>query len=261
MIGENEEIQEVSEDGSERASYERSLLGFPYFDLAEGVRIAHAMSENVGGGDCSDDQLGPWLKLSPKSSGYRSRISAARMFGLIEPGVEKDHRLSELGLKVLDDVRQRAGKAEAFLNVPLFKRVFEQWRGQQLPPPAALERAMAGMGVAAKLTPRARQVLERSATEAGYFEQGRDRLVQPGIKDNPGAGEKKKDDPPGGGGHGGGGGGSDEIDPIIMGLLRRLPKAGAEWPESQRTIWLDLLKGSFKLIYTDPSSKPPETKK
>lgn len=251
MAGDDQTIGVDAQEVSQRASYERSLVGFPYFDLGEAVRIAKAISDNVAGGDCSDDQLGPWLKLSPKSSGYRSRISAARMFGLLEPGVAKDHRLSELGIRVLDQAQGRAAKAEAFLRVPLFKRVFEQCKGLQLPPPAALERAMAQMGVADKLTARARQVMERSAAEGGYFEHGRDRLVPPGIKDGEAGGQKKKkkDD----GGSGGGGGGDDDqphkLDPIIEGLLKRLPKAGDVWPEAERGVWLDLLKGSFTLIY------------
>ena len=51
-------------------------------------------------------------------------------------------------------------------------------------------------------------------------------------------------------GNGDGGDGAD-IDPIIRGLLARLPKSGYVWPEAQRDLWLDLLKGSFKLIYKD----------
>lgn len=52
---------------------------------------------------------------------------------------------------------------------------------------------------------------------------------------------------------GGGGGGSEppRIDPIIQGLLSRLPKSGEVWPEPERKLWLDLLAVSFKLIYKD----------
>ena len=58
------------------------------------------------------------------------------------------------------------------------------------------------------------------------------------------------------GGHDGGGGKiPPEIDPIIVGLLARLPKTGAVWPESERTLWLELLKGSFKLIYKDDDKR------
>jgi hypothetical protein len=50
---------------------------------------------------------------------------------------------------------------------------------------------------------------------------------------------------------GGGGGGGAVIDPIIQGLLARLPKSGDVWPEEQRKLWLQLLEGSFRLIYKD----------
>jgi|HubBroStandDraft_6_1064221.scaffolds.fasta_scaffold207254_3 hypothetical protein len=36
------------------------------------------------------------------------------------------------------------------------------------------------------------------------------------------------------------------------------PKFGEVWPEADRKLWLDLLEGSFKLIYKDkPSTMPP----
>ena len=58
-----------------------------------------------------------------------------------------------------------------------------------------------------------------------------------------------------GSGHGGGSGGgrppAPDFDPIIQGLLSRLPKSGDVWPEAERKIWLQLLEGSFKLIYKD----------
>ncbi len=65
------------------------------------------------------------------------------------------------------------------------------------------------------------------------------------------------------GGGGEGGGGSDDlppdVDPIIEGFLKRLPKLGDVWPETERKLWLQLLEGSFKLIYKDQAAglKPP----
>lgn len=44
---------------------------------------------------------------------------------------------------------------------------------------------------------------------------------------------------------------ASEIDPIIQGLLARLPKSGEVWPDVDRKLWLQLLEGSFKLIYKD----------
>ena len=34
-------------------------------------------------------------------------------------------------------------------------------------------------------------------------------------------------------------------------VLSRLPKSGDVWPETDRKLWLQLLEGSFKLIYKE----------
>jgi hypothetical protein len=48
-----------------------------------------------------------------------------------------------------------------------------------------------------------------------------------------------------------------DVDPIIAGLLKRLPKSGDVWPEGERKLWLQLLEGSFKLIYKDAPDESP----
>jgi hypothetical protein len=48
--------------------------------------------------------------------------------------------------------------------------------------------------------------------------------------------------------------GSEEemkVDPIVQGLLARLPKSGSTWPQGERQLWLNLLGESFKLIYRE----------
>jgi hypothetical protein len=44
-----------------------------------------------------------------------------------------------------------------------------------------------------------------------------------------------------------------------MGLLSRLPKTGDVWPETDRKLWLQLLEGSFKLIYRDKKDEGRES--
>jgi hypothetical protein len=56
------------------------------------------------------------------------------------------------------------------------------------------------------------------------------------------------------------GGGPAKIDPVIQGLLARLPKFGDVWPEGERKLWLQLPEGSFKLIYKDKEA-PTESAK
>lgn len=118
------------------------------------------------------------------------------------------------------------------------------------------------LGVAEKQKDRARLVFERSAEQAGFFEHGRDRLVMPGLRSGSETTKTNEHRPGGGGGggnNGGDGGGAitPDVDPIITGLLARLPKAGAVWPEAERDLWLQLLKGSFQLIYKDKPTDNP----
>jgi hypothetical protein len=95
---------------------------------------------------------------------------------------------------------------------------------------------------------RARQTFQKSAQYAGFIDQASGRFIKPGnlgvVED-----QSNKSDV----GQLGGGGGDEPpaIDPIISGLLKRLPKSGDVWPEEQRKLWLQLLEGSFRLIYKD----------
>lgn len=41
------------------------------------------------------------------------------------------------------------------------------------------------------------------------------------------------------------------LDPIIEGLLDRLPEYGSVWPKSKREAWLNILRQSFDLLYED----------
>jgi len=239
----------------EEEGRQRSTISFPYEDLSSAVEMAQAIHNNVGLGDCEDDQLASWTNQSPKSSGYRTQLSAARMFGVIE-STSGRHRLSELGRVVVDPQRTRDGRVRAFMNVPLYSTVFEKYRGGVLPPTAAFERDIQMLGVAEKMKDRARRVLERSAEQAGFFEQGRNRLVRPGVAvrdDAPVApppdiqiGDASQDGNKKGGG---GGGGFGDHDPLIIGLFQKLPAPEEEWPSAARLKWLQTAANIFDLLY------------
>ena len=55
--------------------------------------------------------------------------------------------LTPLGLKMVDPTQQKAAKVEAFLNVPLYSKLYETYKGNTLPPPAGFENEMAKLGV------------------------------------------------------------------------------------------------------------------
>ena len=239
-----------SESGQPGSKRERSSIGFPYLTLDEAVDVANAIHRNVGTGNCSDDQLAPWLSLSQKSSGYRLRISAAKMFALIQGVSSGTHKLTDLGRRAVDPAQEQTAKAEAFLEVPLFSAVFEKFRGNALPPSAALELELNRLGVAQKQTSKARSSFERSAQSAGYFHEGRDRLVKPGFtgtKVEPAqqpTGQGDMTDPSGVGKSG-----SGTRHPFIEGLLQTLPPAEKPWEVEGRVAWLKAAAVCFDLLY------------
>jgi hypothetical protein len=237
------------ESGSER---ERSTIGFTYTDLDAAVDLVRGV-HNAGGTACDYDQLAAELKMEAKGGGFRLRVSGAQMFGRIS--------LTDLGRQLLDSPQERAARVSAFLTVPLYAKVYEQFKGSPLPPQAGLERAIESMGVGAKVKDKARQVLLRSAKQAGFFDAAPDRLVKPAMRQ-----EAVADKPPGaldgadqpgvnraGGSTGGGGGGRDH--PLIQGLLMTLPAPGSDWSADERVNWLTMASSIFTMIYKGGQSK------
>ena len=224
----------------------QSDIDFPYADLESAVEMVSALHSHAGS-SCEDAELAAWLNQTAASGTYRSRRSAARMFGLIEINQGRVS-LTQLGREAVEG---RQARAEAFLRPELFRVMYEQYRGQTLPPLPAIERHMAQLGVSPKQTDRARQVFQKSAQYAGYIDPTTTRFIRPGNRPDSERPQPPQDNKGGGGTGGGEGDGEKELDPIIRGLLGRLPKPGDVWPEAERKLWLDLLAGSFKLIYKD----------
>jgi hypothetical protein len=227
---------------------QRSKIAFPYMDLNSAVDLANAIHGHVGLGECDDDQLAAWAKQSAKASTFRVQVYTARTFGILE-GDGGKHKLAEFGRMIVDPNQAVEGRARAFLAVPLYKAVFEKYKGGVLPPAAALERDFIALGVAEKQKERARKVLERSADQAGFFEHGKNRLVMPGIAPGQPAREDQKAD------SGNGGNGSGQTPPtpprhpFIEGLLRTLPEPETDWPAVARVKWLQTAANIFDLIY------------
>jgi hypothetical protein len=229
---------------------ERSGIEFPYSDLENAIEIARTLRDRAGT-SCEPAQLAGWLGHSVTGGTFRSRLSAARIFGLVETRPGKI-ALTARGRDILEPTKARAARVSAFLSVPLYSALFEKYNGYTLPPVAAIERQAVEAGVPPKQSGRARQVFMKSAAQANFVDPNSGRLIKPsveGVVEQPPAKEESKPKQSGGGG--GDGGGGDQLDPIVVGLLARLPRPGAVWPEAARATWLDLLKGSFKLIYLD----------
>lgn len=256
--------EQPAEAASER---ERSTIEFPYTDLDNATEVVKGV-HHAGGTACDYDQLAAQLKVEAKGGGFRLRVNGAKTYGLIH--YERGGRISltELGRQLTDPHQERTARMNAFLAVPLYLKVYEQFKGSPLPPQAGLERAIEAMGVGAKVKDKARQVMLRSAKQAGFFEAAQDRLVRPAVRQghqpdrhDGDAGQKHGDDtkkPPTN--SGGGGGGHEDLHPLVQGLLMTLPKPGSDWTGLERVNWLTMASSIFKMIYTDTAQSDIEIK-
>ena len=245
----------------------RSTVVFPYMALDDAIAVAKGVHVN-GGNTCRAEQLAPHLGHPLDSSMFRGKVNASRIFGL----TTNSHgyiTLTPLGVRICETTQEAAAKAEAFMTVPLYKQIYEDFKGTQLPPIGALEAAIENMGVSPKQKSTARQVFVRSARQAGFFAYGPSRLVYPsfkgGVSQNTAPGSvpisqpeipKTKDstqsskNSTGGGGDGTGGGG--RFHPLIEGLIATLPAPDSDWPVERRARWLRAALYDFDLIYKDP---------
>jgi hypothetical protein len=252
----------------------QSTISFPYRDLENGLSVAQAI-HTAGGVALSADQLAGVMGLQAGSGNFVLKVGAARIFGLVSYNAQK-YELTDLGFEITekDDKRQKAARAKAFLTVPLYKRVYDDFKGRQLPPRLGLEQAFVRYGVSSKQKEAARQAFEKSANQAGFFAAGQDRLVEPIIGGTPPPPERGRSI-------------VDEIDftdennppalapsarpktnglhPFIQGLLDTLPPPQTAWTVEGRAKWLQAAANIFDLIYTgdgeiDVVAKPDASK-
>ena len=246
--------------GDGRSAVGRSGITSPYFDLAASIAVAQIIQQQ-GAGTSNSQQLAHWLGYKSTNSGtYATRLSAAtKHFGLIENSGDI-FGLTERAKNILspampEDVR--TAKIEAFLAVPLFARVHEQFRDTQLPPEAGLKNLFLNTY---KILPdrvaQAVRVFLNSAEQAGFFSSNGDRLrlIKPPVKQksmlhtehtNPqdtvpsqSAGEENRE--------------SGTVDPALISLLRKLPmpgKLGKPWTAAEQMRFLTALTHTIQFLY------------
>jgi hypothetical protein len=180
------------------------------------------------------------------------------MFGLTESNGGK-HELTQLGYSIVDndDAREREARVQAFLNVPLFRKMYDEFRNKQLPPrPHGLEAAIVKLGVIANRKTDARLTFDKSATQAGFFSLGQDRLIEPLIGAPPQAersrgptGDEMVTRLVGGADVEESQSSAPKVNPLIKGLLNRLPAAGEAWSAEKRLRWLQTLAANLDFVY------------
>jgi hypothetical protein len=198
----------------------RSTIAFPYSPLKDAEQIARELHDKWGD-SAQPEQLAQGMNQRPRSGAFRMKVSAARIFGLVDVSRGRIS-LTQEGRRIIDPETRSDARVKAFLHVPLFKAVFEEYKSGLLPPPSALERKMAELGVSSKQTDRARQTLQRSAELAGFFQHGSNRLVQPAAH--------AVDPRPG----------SDGTTPNSESRRHKTSEAG-DVPDAVQELWLTLL--------------------
>ena len=261
MTGEKVDFDEADADRSQASKgadgqVERSTIGFPYLDLDVAVEVARAVYNRSGLGSCEVDELA--AEMSQTVSGaFRLKTATAKIFDLVDKDGRSAFRLTQLGRRLVSEGSETDARAEAFLAVPLYKEIYDQYRGHNLPPAKALEREMRNLGVSSKQTDKARQAFERSARQAGYFDAGENRLVRPRsnttspkAEDTPSQEANKQtgsktDQVTERAGNGGDAG----LHPFIQGLLQTLPEPDTVWSVEGRAAWLETAANCFTLMY------------
>lgn len=196
----------------------RSETKFPGYDLTDSVEVARAIHVK-GGGAAAPDNLAAYLGYKGTNNGaYLTKVGAARTFGLIS----KQGNLfipTPLAHQILSPVYPHEAKqalVQAFLNVDLFKRVYEDFKGKELPPEFGMKNALRNQyGVVPARVDLAYRALLDSADTAGFFSTkagARTHLIMPMIHVAavPNITADEGADPANGGGGGAGGSGGGE---------------------------------------------------
>lgn len=261
-------VSDPVDDPKAGKAKQKSGTKFPYYDLADGVKVATVIHEKAGG-VCDRAQLATLLGHKGINSGaFLTRVSAAKMFGLIEQTADFKFRLTQRGTAIvapiLDQLADQA-KLDAFFAVDLFKKIYDQFHGTTLPPEIGLRNLVETtyQVVQERVVPTVRIMLD-SAEYAGLFKTSGNRtkmvipLGTPGPVVPPpqpaGRVESGHLQHGNGGGGGGGTGGGDDggpIDSAILGLLRRLPPGGTPLSAKRRTALIDALTATIHYLYPE----------
>jgi hypothetical protein len=248
-----------SDDTATAASGERkrfrSEIEFPYADLESAVELAQTIHAKAGT-TAEAEELAVWMNQTASGGTFRSRVNAARTFGLIESGQGRA-TLTQLGRDAIDGSgNERASRVTAFLNAELFQVLYEQNKGNPLPPPPAIERQIEQLGVSPKQKERARQIFVKSAQYAGFIDATSGRFVKPGLGGKEDQSRQRERDL---GGGGGGGGDQLDLDPLLIALLKKVPTPHKGWPGPTRVRWFRTFAMNVSQIY-DGEGAPVEMK-
>jgi hypothetical protein len=241
----------------------KSAVLHPYFDLNDSIEVAKAVHDK-GGGQCARDLVAAALGYSTTKSGaFLSRLSAAKQFGLIRINGDIVSTTGEAItiLHPLMDSDATIARRDAFLNVPLFQKVYDKFKGSSLPQEVGLQNFFKSEFKIPddRLKPAVR-VMQASAGQAGFFVAGGNtRLIAPGggqaaapksepSKADPEAHvDRSRVSPPATSSEG-----SSNVHPALIAMLRELPRSGTEWPPAKKDRFMAAFRSIVDVVYPDP---------
>ena len=232
---------------------EKTKISFVYADLKSAIVLANALLANAGM-TCTTAQLASWMNKSAEGGTFRGILGAARTFGLVQTQHGGQVSLTPLGQSVLNPATSKDAICTSFLHVELHSAIYKNFEGQTLPPPAAIERHIEGLGVPPKQKMRARQTFTKSAHYAGFIDSATGRFIKP-ASSAPSTPEPLTETHNGktGAGAGAGGGGDDGdelvLDPLLKALLRKIPTVDEGWPAGPRARWFKTFAMNVSQIY------------
>lgn len=200
-----------TEGSNQKKTRVLSGIRFPVYDLADSMAVAKVIHDR-GGGVATADQLAAFLGYKSTQNGaYLGRVGAAKLFGLVTGGAGQ-FTITPLAQKILMPVypdQVQEGLTEAFLNPPLFRAVYDECKGKDLPPEFDMKNLLRNVF---EVTPTrvtdAYRTLMDSADQAGFFATrgAKTHLIMPVVKSAQPEDRKEEETPKDQAALGGGGG-------------------------------------------------------
>ena len=276
-----DEVEPVSEQAAKSkvvTPKPRSEVAFPYYSLEKSIEVPKLIHERAGG-RCGRGQLAGLLGYSGvKNGGFLTRMSAAKMFGLIEENGDTI-TLTDRARKILSPVRPsdaEQARLDAFMAVELYRKVFDDFDGHTLPGADGLSNLFLTQYkiVPNQVAPALRNLMD-SADSAGLFKVSgnRTRLIRPIIRNEAAAAvpaaapepAPPEDDAAGedvaarvqrnGGRNGSGsvqaGPDLNGVHPALVGLIQNLPPVGSTLGPKRRAALIDAFKHTINFIYPE----------
>lgn len=107
----------------------------PYLGLRQSLEISHEIYTRMGG-SASRDDLAELLGNTPVSSSFTKKISALRVYGLLEESGNNHYKLTELAYRAVSPnskLEEARARLEIFRKVIIFSKIHDIYKGKICP--------------------------------------------------------------------------------------------------------------------------------